>query len=258
MHPIERLRHVARARGAGPSLLGREAAGALAGFASDPPGLVTACRRLVDRHPTDGPVWWLAARVLAAADPSSEAWRAADLLDDDPIPGELAAMLPGEATVVIVGWPELTAQALRRRADLIVLAADGGSGDGDALVARLLRDDGEAVAVPDAGVAAAVAEADLVIVEATAMGAETAVVDMGSAAAAAAAWVAQVPVWLVAGKGRALPEPMWKSLTKRLANDGVEPWDRERELLPLQLVAQIVGESEPDCPVAAELLRPIA
>ncbi|MBA3655450.1 MAG: hypothetical protein H0W70_14800, partial [Actinobacteria bacterium] len=106
MHPIERLRYVARARGAGPTALGREAAGALAGFADDPPALVTACRRLVDRHPTDGPVWWLAARVLAAADPGSEAWRAAEELADDPTPGELAAGLPGDATVLLVGWPE--------------------------------------------------------------------------------------------------------------------------------------------------------
>ena len=30
----------------------------------DPPGLVTACRRILDRHPLSGPLWWLAARVL--------------------------------------------------------------------------------------------------------------------------------------------------------------------------------------------------
>ena len=47
MHPIERLRYVARAAGEGPGLLAGEAAGALAAFADDPQGLVTACRRLV-------------------------------------------------------------------------------------------------------------------------------------------------------------------------------------------------------------------
>ena len=57
MHPIERLRYVARAAGEGSTLLACEAAGALAAFASDPAGLVTACRRLVDRQPTAGPIW---------------------------------------------------------------------------------------------------------------------------------------------------------------------------------------------------------
>ncbi|MGH9208547.1 MAG: hypothetical protein ACRD1G_18670, partial [Acidimicrobiales bacterium] len=65
MHPIERLRYVARADGAGPSALVRAAAGALAGFSGEPVALVTACRRLVDRHPAVGPMWWLAARVMA-------------------------------------------------------------------------------------------------------------------------------------------------------------------------------------------------
>src|SRR5437660_12821098 len=99
MHPIERLRYVARADGAGPSLLVREAAGALAGFADDPAALVTACRRLVDRHPTAGPMWWLAARVLAADDPGMEAWSSAQVLDDDVTPSVLADHLPADATV---------------------------------------------------------------------------------------------------------------------------------------------------------------
>ena len=38
MHPIERLRFVARASGADTNLLAHETAGALAGFADDPPG----------------------------------------------------------------------------------------------------------------------------------------------------------------------------------------------------------------------------
>ena len=55
MHPIERLRMVARAAGEGPALVAQEAAGALVAFGDDPAGLVTACRRLVDRQPTSGP-----------------------------------------------------------------------------------------------------------------------------------------------------------------------------------------------------------
>ena len=81
---MERLRSVARATGTGPGLLVPEAAAALARLDGDPAALVTACRRLVDRHPDVGPVWWLASRVLCAADPVDEAWRAAG----DPAPYE--------------------------------------------------------------------------------------------------------------------------------------------------------------------------
>jgi hypothetical protein len=257
MHPIERLRYVARARGAGPSALAREAAGALAGFADDPAGLVTACRRLVDRHPTDGPVWWLAARVLAASDPGTEAWRAAEELVDDPTPAELAAELPGDATVVVVGWPEHIAEALRRRGDVIALIADAG-GDGDELAARLVRHGGDAVVFPDAGIAAAVAEADLVLLEASALGPDGFVAPLGSAAAAAAAWVSEVPVWLVAGRGRALPGRMWESVRSRIDGDDYDPWDRPIEVVARQLVRRVVGVADPQCPVTPELLRPIA
>ena len=51
----------------------RETAGALSSLGFDPAGLVTACRRIVDRHVTSGPLWWLCARVLTAGDPLAEA-----------------------------------------------------------------------------------------------------------------------------------------------------------------------------------------
>ena len=70
MHPIERLRYVARAVGADPSLLVRETAAALADVMRvEPVGLVPACRRLIDRHLTVAPVWWLCARLLTAGRP---------------------------------------------------------------------------------------------------------------------------------------------------------------------------------------------
>src|SRR6202011_5369703 len=113
MHPIERLRYVARASGAEPSLLVRETAAALADVVRvEPAGLVPACRRLIDRHLTTGPVWWLAARMLTAAEPAQAAWQAAAELKDDPTSGMLAAALPDDLTVTIVGWPDLAAAAL--------------------------------------------------------------------------------------------------------------------------------------------------
>src|SRR4029077_20629258 len=103
MHPIERLRMVARAAGEGPALVAQEAAGALVAFGDDPAGLVTACRRLVDRQPTSGPIWWLSARVLCSTDPSQGAGRARYLLHDDPTPERVSAAIPDRAVVTAVG-----------------------------------------------------------------------------------------------------------------------------------------------------------
>src|SRR2546430_14843314 len=66
MHPIERLRWVARSPEGEVSLVAAEAADALAGFADDPAGLVIASRRLIERRPAAGPLWWLASRALPA------------------------------------------------------------------------------------------------------------------------------------------------------------------------------------------------
>jgi hypothetical protein len=85
VHPIERLRYVARAGWAEPGVLASEAAWALGDLAiHEEAALVPACRRLLDRHPGCGPLWWVAARVLTASDPVDEAERCADSLATDP------------------------------------------------------------------------------------------------------------------------------------------------------------------------------
>lgn len=264
MHPIERLRYVARAgSGAGPSLLVREAAGALASIGDDPAGMVTGCRRLLSRHPSAGPLWWLSARVLHAPDPMAEAWRAAEEIDDDATDGVLAAHLPDEATVTVIGWPELASEALKRRGDVEPLVVESG-GDGYDLVRRLTRFDVEAVSVPEHGVAAAVAESDLVLLEASALGPAAFVAPQGSHAAAAVARAGGTPVWVVAGVGRVLPSRLFDALTDQLGSDD-DPWDVADEVVPLALVDCVIGPAGPqppedaakraDCPIAPELLK---
>jgi len=265
MHPIERLRYVARADGAGPSLLGREAAGALASFARDPVALVTACRRLVERHPTAGTVWWIAARVLTEG--ADEAWHAAEELEDDPTPGVLAASLPDDGSVLVVGWPEQVGDALRRRGDIEVLVADSADRSGSAFARRLTNANVEAYDVPDAGVGAAAADVDVVLLEATALGPTGFVAAAGSRAAAAVAGHAGVPVWVCAGVGRVLPGRLWEALVQRLDDDEAEPWERADEVVPLDLADKVCGpgglvdaEAAPkraDCPIAPELLKRI-
>jgi hypothetical protein len=267
MHPIERLRYVARSSGAPQEVLVRETAGALASLGFDPPGLVTACRRILDRHPLSGPLWWLSARVLTAHDPMDEAWRAADEITADDTPGTLAYALPDDATVCVVGWPDVVGDALPRRGDIEVLVVDA-LGEGTGLVRRLLASDDDAVDVPVAGLGAAVAASDLVLLEAAAVGpaGTGAICVAGSLAAAATAAHAEVPVWLVAGVGRLLPARVWEALAGRLDQLG-DPWDLDDEVVPLALVSQVAGPDgvqdldtalkRVDCPIAPELFRSV-
>src|SRR5437868_11198244 len=117
MHPIERLRYVARASGVSQRVIVQETASALASFGSDPQGLVTACRRIVSRQPTSGPLLWFAARVLTAGDPANEIWVAAGELQADATAAELSHALPADAAVTVLGWPDEIAEALPRRGD---------------------------------------------------------------------------------------------------------------------------------------------
>ncbi len=262
-HPIERLRWIARAEGAGPSLLAREAAGALGGVRDDPAAMVLACRRLIERHPGIGPIWWLAARVLAAGDPPAEAWAVAGDLESDPTPAVLAAELPEEVTATVVGWQEHLGEALRRRGDLGVLVVRG-DGEGPGLVRRLASSGVEACDVPDSGLGAAVRESDLVLLEALALGPGGFTATAGSLAAAATGYVLGIPVWVVAGVGRVLPGRLWEALQSRLDAEG-EAWETTVDVVPLALASSVVGPSgreapddavkRADCPITPELLR---
>lgn len=262
MHPIERLRYVARASGADQALLVRETAHALAAFQDDPAGLVAACRRIVDRHPTSAPLWWLCARVLTSPDGQREAWQAVDDIDRDCTPSELGLALAQDATACVIGWPEVVGEALPRRGDVEVLAVDA-LGEGSGLVRRLTHAGIDAVDVPVSGLGAAVGASDVLLLEAVALGPAGFVAVSGSLAAATVARHHEVPVWLVAGVGRLLPARMWDALATRRAAHAADPWDLDEEIVPIGLVDQVCGPAgleapdvalrRIDCPVAPEL-----
>lgn len=266
MHPIEHLRHVARATGADPGLVVREAASALADMTRvEPAGLVPACRRLIEGHVSSGPVWWLSARLLGADDTVVAAREAIRELDDDQTDEYLAAAIPDSATLLVVGWPDICAMALRRRGDVEVLVVD--SADEGAPFVRRLRDrGGEAALVPESGTGPAAAVAEVVAVEALAGGPSGVLASPGSMAAAAVAAHRGIPVWAVTGTGRVLPQRLWDALLARLDASGSEPWDRSVELVPASLISAVIGPDgpkEPDaglrattCPAAPELFRP--
>lgn len=256
---------MARSAGAAPDELVRETAGALAALGFDPPGLVTACRRILDRHPVSAPLWWLSARVLTSNDPMCEAWLAADEITADRTGEALAWELPEDATVTVLGWPQLTTEALVRRGDLQVLVVDA-LGEGSGLVRRLSRSDLDVADVPVSGLGAAVAASDVVLLEASAIGPDGFIGISGSRAAAAVGRTAGAAVWVVGGVGRMLPGRMWKALESRLDLMG-EAWELEDEVVPLDSVERIAGPSgvlavseavrHVDCPIAPELFKSV-
>jgi hypothetical protein len=244
-------------------MLVRETATAIAALDLDPAGLVVACRRLVERHPTAGALWWLCANLVTSTDPFREAWSMAELIEDDATPSLLVDSIPEDATVCVVGWPDLAGEALIRRGDITALVIDG-DGEGSSLARRLQRSGVDAEEISAIGTAAAVAASDLVLVEAVAAGPDGALCAIGSQAAAAVAYCNEVPVWMVVGRGRRLPRPMWEAMLTRIADNG-DGWDQDVETVPLAMVGNVFGPTglmaadaaalTAECPLAHELLR---
>lgn len=105
MHPIERLRYLARLDPSRVDLIAIEAAETLLACTSDPAELVVACRRLLERHPAAGPLWWVASSALTAADPQIVLLDAARELEHDPTPLLLAAELAARpAAFGVAAW----------------------------------------------------------------------------------------------------------------------------------------------------------
>lgn len=281
---MERLRYVARAGDVPVVPLVRESAAALVTMADDPMGLLTSCRRLVGRRPGCAPLVWLAARMLTGADPRSEARDAVAEIEADPTGHELDHGLGHGWTVAALGDSDIVGPVLRSRPDLqIVPAGPGGLGpdaaaddldglgpgadDPGGLDAAADDSDGYplcgAAADPD-WLAANAGTADVVVLESDCVGPTAALVPPGAVEAADRARASAVPVWLVAGVGRVLPERMWDLSTAGLGDDG--PASGGCELLDLdRLVTRMVtpvglrapdrARSRIDCPTAPELFR---
>ena len=241
MHPIERLRYVARAGVVPVVPLVRESAAALVSFADDPKGLLTSCRRLLDRRRDCGPLVWLAARMLAAMDPRAEAIRVMEALDADTTVRALEDglhTLRAGSSVLAAGELGAFATALHDRPDLRSLAPDD----------------------PEAA-----GPADLVLMTSDCVGPSQALVVAATVPVAEAAHRWGTPLWLIAGAGRILPGPMWDLLVARHRPD--DPAVRDLAILDLdRFVTRVVTPSglrtpteaarQSDCPVVPELFAP--
>jgi len=119
--------------------------------------------------------------------------------------------------------------------------------------------------VPESGLGQAVVSSDLVLLEATALGDTGIVATAGSHAAAAVAYDAGVPVWVVAGVGRVLPAALWAALRARVL-EGERPGQSDHDIVPARLVDRVVGPDDvetfaaalkrADYPSVPELTRP--
>ncbi len=253
---------MARVSGADASLLVEEAASALMTFRSDRAAMVAGVRRLLERQPGVGALWWLGSRLVAAGDASDAAWDAIAELRADRTSRELAHGLEPGSRVVVAGWPSQTVRGLCRRGDCEVLVVDvGGQGFG---VARELANADIDAEVVDAEQSGAVVEAaDLVVLEAAAVGESGALVELGGLMLASVAKTVGTSTWLTVPVGRRLAEPYIQAISERLSVGDRVPWVRTIDMIGLGLVERCVtaegvvgpdGLGAMDAPFAPELL----
>ncbi len=220
MHPIERLRFVARANGVDDSLLAVEATAALMSFAHQPPALVAGCRRVLARQPLCGPLWWACARLLTAEDVWAVAQDTIARLEEDPTEAALAYSLDGEDRGELEGGGEAEFTA-----PPVVMRARAMSSRQAVVEPMRLRGADSWDLEPSPG-------------------------DDPSDGGAAQSWLV-VPV------GVHLSDPMWDALQDNLGETGpqvVAVSDFTHFVGPFGLLP-IVALDEADCPVAPELFR---
>src|SRR5690606_37992415 len=153
---------------------------------TDDRALVTACRRLIDRHPAAGALWWTCAQLIEDRDTRSAGRRAAEVFAEsiaaDPVLEALALDIPVGAAVVVApdpaGGAELAGDLRARRQDLVVVEEP--DLDDPLAVAEMFPHD----AAPAEGDAA---RPRLLVVEAAATGGDVALVLGGARAAIAGA-----------------------------------------------------------------------
>lgn len=249
MLPFERLRALARYAGDDTGLI-VEAADCLADFAADPTQLVTVCRRLLAHHPSSGPLWWLCTQVLTATDPSAGARDAVRALERDRTATRLSSLLPFpyDAPIAVLGWPDVTGEALAERPDLDIVVVRTNYRPPRAADRRVrVVDEVEAMA----------ASPTHLLVEVLASGPKTAIVPHGVAELHRS--LDDVALWLVIPVGRLLPprlfdvlreqatqDPGFEAIDVTLAAQTAGPWGLD---VPARLGAHV------NCPVAPELLR---
>lgn len=236
----------------------------LAALADDPLGLLTSCRRLLDRQPAAGALWWVCARLIEAADARAEALA---IVRDLAEPAALRALcldVPERARVAVLDDPaggsdlidvlagdrdDLTLLELADPADVTDVADAAGVADPADVLDLTAGADASAARPEGAGAGVGLQESGppLVLVEAGAVGPDRFLTVPGTGEAVAAARARGVPVWLVVHTGRRLPRPLFDVVARRASTC---------EVAPISAVDRLVEPRQVDCPCPPELLRP--
>jgi hypothetical protein len=284
VHPIEWLRAVARSGDVPHDELAGEAASALAALGDDPAGLLLSARRLIDRHPTAGVLWWTCSRLLASSDVYAEVRALRGDLESDQVGLSLALDMPDDATVTVIGWSAMADELAGRRGDLRILAvvddADARRGPGRRLPGRgrglaggrgrsggqrhygfgLDEDDDllepEPVnVVPASGLGAAVSVSDIVLVDVWAASKSRYVAAPGTLAAVATARQTETAVWTTLGVGRRLHDALFTALLRRACPDDIDPWLAEVDSVDFAESDKVIEPLVIAAPVAPELTK---
>ncbi|MFZ4584451.1 MAG: hypothetical protein ACOYNI_04410 [Acidimicrobiia bacterium] len=251
---FEHLRSLVRHGGTTGRELAIDVAQCLESF-DDDAALVMALRRACAQRRDEAPMWWVAARVLCAANSRGAAIEAADALMDDPTLDRVADALPfpHDQPVAVVGDAAVVADLSWRRPDLDLVSVRLPGGG----TMRALREAGASVRVVGDLEVSALEPSHVLAVPgwATPDGAW-----LPSGARAVLDTNATADRWLLVPRGRALPPALGNTMASRL-----DPLDATLEDTPLVTFGSAVGPhgrgpvcdvvAATDCPVAAELLR---
>jgi hypothetical protein len=264
VHPIEHLRYLARSGYADAPELVAETASALRHLGADPANLLLTCRRIVEKHPTCGPLWWMCAELLTALEPRDTLRRCVERVNEDSTPaqlaGHLATCLPDGGVVVVNGWSWEVAVALAQSFDIEVCVVDGDNG-ADHMVRVLERNDVVAHLVEPQRAAAAVVESDGVLIAASFAAPEGIWSPIGSAQLATAAYCADIDVIATTPVGTRLPKVFTDAMVRLVDEDTRgESWHRDIEMVPVALLSAVVGSGgvEDGVSVQATGIRPEA
>ena len=252
--------------GTDPAVLVAETAEAIESLRPEPADLVNLCRRLVDRNPTCAPMWWFCATLLADVSALDRSWELA---------GRDRARPHGAA-----GRPRPGGR--RRRGHRGVPRHRGRRARSTRRPHRARHRRRLAALTPWCAVATAPrsrptwcppsrrwrrsVSADVMLVEADACSPDRSSRRWARASPWPSPRRAHTPVWLVAGRGRRLPEP-YRVAMERLAGvvPASRPWESEVESFPVSCVARIAGPDGvvdaavaivAECPFVPELIPP--
>lgn len=223
VHPMERLRYLARANDVPQQLLVEEAAAALSSVAHEHHALVMSCRQMLSHHPTSGALVALAARMLTSDDARQEAWRVVEEVHSDLTTEHLIDSFPSPSAVYVSGWSEHLDAVLAGR--------------------------------PDVRPTGRLEDADILLVDADAGGPFWFLAPMGVNRVVAAARAEGLKCWAVAAYGSVLPKQLFDAASDRAGDLG--------EVLELSDFDMVIGPDGPQrvagrplassCPLAAEL-----